>query len=211
MAYDPALVSALEPDQLVAATKRPYPRRKLTKGVLALLVVLRVFIVIAVPIVIYAFVHALLAAIGVAQARRWGRLQVCGGSWRRPMIGAPVRKTGVSPRRLRAGQGPLPASSFSIPAHARRIAPLAASNSDFAPKAMNISPTTRVTATPWVRKKRRTAGSPAAKISVASAARKPGEGRAEQLRRVREAQLERHRARRSRKTSQARRDRPWDW
>jgi hypothetical protein len=60
MAYDPVLVSALEPDQLVAATKRPYPRRKLTKGVLALMVVLRVFIVIAVPVVIYAFVHALL-------------------------------------------------------------------------------------------------------------------------------------------------------
>ena len=60
MTYDPALVSALEPDQLVAATKRPYPRRKLTKGVLALMVVLRVFIVIAIPVVIYAFVHALL-------------------------------------------------------------------------------------------------------------------------------------------------------
>ncbi len=60
MAYDPALVSALEPDQFVAATKRPYPRRKLTNGVLALLVALRVFIVIAVPIVIYAFIHALL-------------------------------------------------------------------------------------------------------------------------------------------------------
>ncbi len=60
MAYDPALVSALEPEQLVAATKRPYPRRKLTKGILAMLVVLRVFILIAIPIVVYAFVHALL-------------------------------------------------------------------------------------------------------------------------------------------------------
>jgi hypothetical protein len=60
MAYDPALVSALEPDQLVAATKRPYSRRELTPGVLALMVVLRVFILIAIPIVIYAFVHALL-------------------------------------------------------------------------------------------------------------------------------------------------------
>jgi hypothetical protein len=60
MAYDPALVSALEPDQLVAAKTRPYPRRKLGRGVLALLIVLRVFILIAVPIVIYAFVHALL-------------------------------------------------------------------------------------------------------------------------------------------------------
>jgi hypothetical protein len=61
MSYDPALVRALEPDQLVAATMRPYPRRKLTRGVLALLIALRVFIVIAIPIVIYAFVHALLA------------------------------------------------------------------------------------------------------------------------------------------------------
>jgi hypothetical protein len=60
MPYDPELVSALEPDQLVAVTMRPYPRRKLTRGVLALLIALRIFIVIAVPIVIYAFVHALL-------------------------------------------------------------------------------------------------------------------------------------------------------
>ena len=60
MPYDPELVRALEPDQFVAATRRPYPRRKLSQGVLALLVALRVFIVIAVPIVIYAFVHALL-------------------------------------------------------------------------------------------------------------------------------------------------------
>ncbi len=60
MATDPALISALEPDQLVAATSRPLPRRKLTAGVVALLVVLRVFIFIAIPIVIYAFVHALL-------------------------------------------------------------------------------------------------------------------------------------------------------
>ncbi len=61
MKYDPALISALEPDQLVASAMRPLPRRKLTPGILTLLVVLRVFIVIAIPIVIYAFVHALLA------------------------------------------------------------------------------------------------------------------------------------------------------
>ncbi len=60
MPYDPAAISALEPDQFVAATSRPLPRRKLSRGVLAMLVVLRVFIVIAIPIVIYAFVHALL-------------------------------------------------------------------------------------------------------------------------------------------------------
>jgi hypothetical protein len=62
MACDPELVRALEPDQLVAVTMRPYPRRKLTPGVVALLVALRIFILVAVPIVIYAFVHALLAA-----------------------------------------------------------------------------------------------------------------------------------------------------
>jgi hypothetical protein len=60
LAYDPELIRALEPDQVVA-TMRPYPRRKLTQGVLALLIALRVFVAIAIPIVIYAFVHALLA------------------------------------------------------------------------------------------------------------------------------------------------------
>ena len=61
MPYAPALISALEPDQLVAATTRPLPRRKLSRGVLALLILLRVYIVIAIPIVAYAFIHALLA------------------------------------------------------------------------------------------------------------------------------------------------------
>jgi hypothetical protein len=59
--YDPTLISALEPDQLAAATMRPFPRRNLGRGVLALLILLRVYIVIAIPIVGYAFVHALLA------------------------------------------------------------------------------------------------------------------------------------------------------
>jgi hypothetical protein len=62
MSFDPTLLSALEPDQLVAATMRPYPRRKLTPGVLALLIALRVFIIIAIPVVVYAFVHALLTS-----------------------------------------------------------------------------------------------------------------------------------------------------
>jgi len=61
MQYDPALIGALEPDQLVAATMRPLPRRKLGRGTLALLILLRVYIVIAIPIVAYAFIHALLA------------------------------------------------------------------------------------------------------------------------------------------------------
>ncbi len=54
------LIGALEPSQWVSATSQPLPRRQLTRGVLALLIVLRVFIFISVPIVIYAFVHALL-------------------------------------------------------------------------------------------------------------------------------------------------------
>ena len=61
MQYDPALISALEPDQLAAATMRPLPRRNMGRGALALLILLRVYIVIAIPIVAYAFVHAMLA------------------------------------------------------------------------------------------------------------------------------------------------------
>ena len=61
MPYDSTLISALEPDQLAAAKMRPFPRRKLGRRVLALLILLRVYIVIAIPIVGYAFVHALLA------------------------------------------------------------------------------------------------------------------------------------------------------
>lgn len=60
MQYDPARISALEPDQLTAATKQPLPRRTLGRGVLILLILLRVYVVIAIPIVGYAFVHALL-------------------------------------------------------------------------------------------------------------------------------------------------------
>src|SRR5271157_3387837 len=49
------------------------------------------------------------------------------------------------------------------------MAPPAASAIDRAPNRMKMTPTTRVTATPWVRKNFLTAGRPAAKISVASA------------------------------------------
>ena len=61
MSYDPTLVDALEPGQLTAATDVPLPRRKLARGTVILLIALRVYIFIAVPIVGYAFVHALLA------------------------------------------------------------------------------------------------------------------------------------------------------
>ena len=60
MPYDPALIGALEPGQLTAATQRPLPRRTLGRGTLVLLILLRVYVVIAIPIVGYAFVHALL-------------------------------------------------------------------------------------------------------------------------------------------------------
>jgi hypothetical protein len=60
MRNEPTLGSALEPEQLAAATMRPYPRRTLGKGAMSLLIILRVYVAIAIPIVVYAFVHALL-------------------------------------------------------------------------------------------------------------------------------------------------------
>ncbi len=60
MAYDPNLADALEPSQLTAATEVPLPRRKLSRATTALLIALRVYIFIAVPIVGYAFFHALM-------------------------------------------------------------------------------------------------------------------------------------------------------
>ena len=62
MQYDPALIGALEPGQVTAATQHKLPRRKLGRGTLGLLILLRVYVVIAIPIVGYAFVHALLAS-----------------------------------------------------------------------------------------------------------------------------------------------------
>ena len=62
MQYDPALIGALEPSQLTAAaTQHKLPRRSLGRGTMTLLILLRVYVVIAIPIVLYAFVHALLA------------------------------------------------------------------------------------------------------------------------------------------------------
>ena len=55
------LLDALEPGQLTAATEHPLPRRNLGRGTLVLLVLLRVYVVVAIPIVGYAFVHALIA------------------------------------------------------------------------------------------------------------------------------------------------------
>jgi hypothetical protein len=38
------------------------PRRKLTRGMLALLILLRVYVLLAIPLVAYAFIRALSAA-----------------------------------------------------------------------------------------------------------------------------------------------------
>ncbi|HEX4260836.1 MAG TPA: hypothetical protein VHY76_07015 [Acetobacteraceae bacterium] len=54
-------MDALEPEQLSAATARPLPRRVLGRGTVALLILLRIYVIVAVPIVGYAFVRALLA------------------------------------------------------------------------------------------------------------------------------------------------------
>ncbi|HUZ63948.1 MAG TPA: hypothetical protein VMU82_09595 [Acetobacteraceae bacterium] len=62
MNHDPALIHALEPAQRLSGKQHRLPRRKLGRGVVLLLSLLRVYVLIAVPLVIYAFIHALLAA-----------------------------------------------------------------------------------------------------------------------------------------------------
>lgn len=59
MNFDPQLLDALEPHQFTAVSERPLPRRKLGRGALGLLIALRVYVILAIPIVGYAFVHAL--------------------------------------------------------------------------------------------------------------------------------------------------------
>ncbi|MEO9250475.1 MAG: hypothetical protein ABI322_05615 [Gemmatimonadaceae bacterium] len=61
MQYDPKLIDALEADQRTAVSELPLPRRELGRGTVALLILLRLYVIIAIPIVGYAFVHALLA------------------------------------------------------------------------------------------------------------------------------------------------------
>lgn len=56
------LIEALEPGQLSADTERPLPRRRLGRGILALLIVLRIYVAVAIPIVAYAFFRALFAS-----------------------------------------------------------------------------------------------------------------------------------------------------
>lgn len=61
MSLDPHLLTALDPEQLVSSTKRPYPRRALGRWTLALLLALRVYVLIAIPVVAWAFIQALSA------------------------------------------------------------------------------------------------------------------------------------------------------
>jgi hypothetical protein len=53
----PEIREALEPEQTSAQRDEPYPRRQWGRGVQALLWVLRVYVILAVPLVIYAFFH----------------------------------------------------------------------------------------------------------------------------------------------------------
>ena len=59
MTHDPSPAAGLDPGQLRAAVAPPLPRRALGRGTLVLLVLLRAYVVVAVPLVGYAFVHAL--------------------------------------------------------------------------------------------------------------------------------------------------------
>ncbi len=61
MSYDPNLADALEASQLTAATNVPLPRRRLGRATTLLLIALRIYIFVAVPIVGYAFLRALMA------------------------------------------------------------------------------------------------------------------------------------------------------
>jgi len=57
----PELLQALEPEQISTQRYLPYPRRHWGLGVQVLLWVLRLYVAVAVPLVFYAFWHALRA------------------------------------------------------------------------------------------------------------------------------------------------------
>jgi hypothetical protein len=54
----PEFLHALEPEQRTARRYALYPRRVLGRGVRALLWVLRAYVLVAVPLVVYAFIRA---------------------------------------------------------------------------------------------------------------------------------------------------------
>jgi hypothetical protein len=53
------MLQALEPEQRTSALQAPLPRKQLGRGTLALLWALRIYVFIAVPLVVYAFVRTL--------------------------------------------------------------------------------------------------------------------------------------------------------
>ncbi|HQT63194.1 MAG: hypothetical protein B7Z75_12035 [Acidocella sp. 20-57-95] len=55
----PDFVHLLEEAQMSHAKHTPLPRRHLSKTVQALLIALRVYVLLALPVVAYAFIHAL--------------------------------------------------------------------------------------------------------------------------------------------------------
>ncbi len=55
-------LSVLEPGQSTSAARRHFPRRVLNRVELALLIVLRIYVFLALPLVVYAFVKALYAS-----------------------------------------------------------------------------------------------------------------------------------------------------
>ncbi len=56
---DVDLLKALEPAQISLAAGSPLPRRKLGRGTVALLFILRIYVLVAVPLIGYAFFKAL--------------------------------------------------------------------------------------------------------------------------------------------------------
>ena len=56
---DPELLQVLKSAPFSVAAKTRLPRRKLGRGMLALLVLLRVYVLLAIPLVAYAFIRAL--------------------------------------------------------------------------------------------------------------------------------------------------------
>jgi hypothetical protein len=61
VSHDPSreVLQALEPEQRTSALHAPLPRKRLGPGTLALLWMLRIYVLIAVPLVVYAFVRTL--------------------------------------------------------------------------------------------------------------------------------------------------------
>ena len=55
--HDP--LDALDPDQRSSVAETKLPRRHLGPGITWLLIGLRIYVLVAIPIVVYAFVHAL--------------------------------------------------------------------------------------------------------------------------------------------------------